>query len=56
MFFTDAVGTPGEATTVIRGRGLAIVAIAVTAAGTVLLGVLPSPVLELLAEAASFLP
>ena len=56
MFFTDAVGTPGETTTVIRGRGLAIVAIAVTAAGTVLLGVLPSPVLELLAEAASFLP
>lgn len=56
MFFTDAVGTPGETTTVIRGRGFAVAAIAVAAAGTVLLGVFPAPFLDLLGDAARFLP
>jgi NADH-quinone oxidoreductase subunit N len=55
MFFTDPVGTPGEATTVVRGP-LTIVAIGIAAVGTVLLGVLPSPVLEMLGDAARFLP
>jgi NADH-quinone oxidoreductase subunit N len=56
MFFTDTDGTPGESTTVIRGRGLAVAAIAIAAVGTVLLGLWPSPVLDLLGDAARFLP
>ena len=56
MYFTDPVGTPGEGTTVIGGEGFTVVAIGAAAVGTVLLGVLPSPVLELLADAARFLP
>lgn len=56
MFFTDATGTPGETTTVISGEGFTLVAIGATALGTVLLGILPSPVLSFLGEAAHFLP
>lgn len=56
MYFTDPTGTPGEGTTVIAGEGFTIVAIGAAALGTVLLGVLPSPVLSLLADAARFLP
>lgn len=56
MYFTDPVGTPGETTTVIGGEGFTIVAIGAAAVGTILLGVLPSPVLELLADTARFLP
>ncbi len=56
MFFTDAVGTPGETTTVIRGRGLALAAVGIAVLGTVALGVAPSRALDLLGEAARFLP
>jgi len=56
MFFTDPAGTPGESTTVVAGEGFTIVAIGAAAAGTLLLGVLPSPVLSFLGEAARFLP
>ncbi len=56
MYFTDPVGTPGEGTTVIGGEGFTIVAIGAAALGTILLGVVPSPVLTLLADAARFLP
>ncbi len=56
MYFTDPAGTPGESTTVIGGEGFTIVAIGAAAVGTILLGVLPSPVLSLLADAARFLP
>ena len=56
MFFTDPAGTPGEGTTVIGGEGFTVVAIGVAAIGTILLGVLPSPVLTLLGDAAQFLP
>ena len=56
MYFTDPAGTPGETTTVIGGEGFTIVAIGVAAIGTILLGVVPSPVLSLLADAARFLP
>lgn len=56
MYFTDPAGTPGESTTVIGGEGFTLVAIGAAAVGTLLLGVLPSPVLELLADAARFLP
>ncbi len=56
MYFTDPAGTPGEGTTVVGGEGFTVVAIGVAAIGTILLGVLPSPVLDLLADAARFLP
>jgi NADH-quinone oxidoreductase subunit N len=56
MFFTDPVGTAGELTTVVRSEGLTTVAIGVGVLGTLLLGVLPSPVLELFADAAKFIP
>lgn len=56
MFFTDAVGTPGETTTVVRSEGFTAVAVGVAVVGTVLLGVLPSPVLDLLADVAAFVP
>jgi len=41
---------------VVKGRGFTLVAIGVAVAGTVLLGVLPSPVLQLFGDAARFLP
>jgi NADH-quinone oxidoreductase subunit N len=56
MFFTDPVGTPGEATTVIRSEGFTTVAIVVGVVGTIALGVLPSPVIDLLSDAARFIP
>ena len=52
MFFTDSAGTAGERTTVVRSEGLTAVAIGVAVVGTILLGVFPSPVLQLLADAA----
>ncbi|WP_182112094.1 MULTISPECIES: NADH-quinone oxidoreductase subunit NuoN [unclassified Actinotalea] len=56
MFFTDAAGTPGESTTVVRSEGFTAVAIGIAVVGTVLLGVLPSPVLDVLADAARLIP
>lgn len=56
MFFTDPVGTAGESTTVTRSEGMTTVAIWVGVIGTVLLGVLPSPVLQLLSDTAAFVP
>lgn len=56
MFFTDAAGTPGQSTTVVRSEGFTTVAIGVAVVGTVLLGVLPSPVLDLLGDVAAFIP
>ncbi|WP_029663532.1 NADH-quinone oxidoreductase subunit NuoN [Cellulomonas sp. KRMCY2] len=56
MFFTDPVGTPGESTTVVRSEGFTTVAIALGVLATVALGVLPSPLLDLLADAAKFIP
>ncbi|MCL3863208.1 NADH-quinone oxidoreductase subunit NuoN [Actinotalea sp. K2] len=56
MFFTDPVGTPGESTTVVPSEGLTAVAIGLGVVGTIALGVLPSPVLELFADAAKFIP
>jgi NADH-quinone oxidoreductase subunit N len=56
MFFTDPAGTPGESTTVVRSEGMTTVAIGVGALGTVALGLVPSPVLDLFADAAAFIP
>ena len=56
MFFTDSAGTAGERTTVVRSEGLTAVAIGVGVAATVLLGVLPTPVLTLVTQAAKFIP
>lgn len=53
MFFTEP---DGEKTAVVASEGLTGVAIFVCAAGTVLLGVVPGPVLSVLGEAAVFLP
>lgn len=55
MFFTEPNGGPGAATTVVTGP-LTRIAIGIAAVGTVLLGVLPSPVLEFFGDAARFLP
>ena len=56
MFFTDAAGTAGEGTTVVRSEGFTTVAVALGVIGTIALGVLPSPVLGFLADAAKFVP
>ncbi|WP_199425037.1 NADH-quinone oxidoreductase subunit NuoN [Actinotalea solisilvae] len=56
MFFTDPAGTPGEATTVVRSEGFTAVAIGLGVVGTILLGVLPSPLLDVLADAARLVP
>jgi NADH-quinone oxidoreductase subunit N len=56
MFFTDPVGTAGATTTTVRTDGLTQVAIAIGVVGTVLLGVLPSPVLGFMTDAAVFIP
>lgn len=56
MFFTDPAGTPGEGTTVVRAEGFTAVAIGLGVVGTVWLGVLPSPVLDALADAARLVP
>lgn len=56
MFFTDASeDESGPRTVVVRSEGFAIVAVAICAIGTVLLGVLPGPVLDLFASAAMFM-
>lgn len=52
MFFSEPVGTAGERTTVVRSEGLTLTAIGLAAVGTVVLGVLPAPVLSMLADAA----
>lgn len=54
MFFTDPAGTAGETTTVVRSEGFTTVAIGLAVAGTIVLGVFPSPVLSLLTDAAVF--
>lgn len=56
MFFTEPEGTAGETTTVVRTDGYTAVAIAVAAVGTVALGVLPGAALDLLGQAAAFVP
>jgi NADH-quinone oxidoreductase subunit N len=53
MFFT---APEGDSTTVVASEGLSAVAIGITAAATIVLGVLPGPVLALATEAARFLP
>jgi len=52
MFFTDAAGTAGERTTVVRSEGMTAVTIGVAVAGTLVLGIAPSAVLQLLSDAA----
>ena len=60
MFFTppagDADGGEGTSTTVVGTEGFAVVAIGICAVVTVLLGVVPSPVLELIGQASMLLP
>jgi NADH-quinone oxidoreductase subunit N len=59
MFFTDpplAGEHVGAEVTVVKSQGLTTVAIAIAAALTILLGVLPSPVLDLMGQAARFIP
>jgi len=56
MFFTEAAGTAAERTTVVRSEGLTAVAIGFGVAVTILLGVLPTPVLTLVTQAAKFIP
>jgi len=53
MFFTEP---DGEKTAVVTSEGLTGIAVTLCAAGTIALGVVPGPVLDLLAEAAVFLP
>ncbi|HLV03991.1 NADH-quinone oxidoreductase subunit NuoN [uncultured Georgenia sp.] len=53
MFFTEP---DGERTAVVKSEGLTSVAVAACALGTVLLGVVPGPVLDLAGQAAAFLP
>ncbi len=53
MFFSPP---EGQETAVVGSQGFSAVAIAVAAVGTVLLGVLPGPVLELAGQAARFVP
>lgn len=56
MFFTEPATTAdGRETTVVAGEGLTTVAVLLCAVGTVLLGVLPSPILDLAASAAKFM-
>ncbi|GAA4418150.1 NADH-quinone oxidoreductase subunit NuoN [Georgenia halophila] len=53
MFFTEP---DGDTVAVVRSEGLTTVAVAVCAVGTLLLGVLPGPLLGLAGQAATFLP
>jgi NADH-quinone oxidoreductase subunit N len=52
MFFTDAEGEAGEVTT---ASPLTTVTIALCAAGTLFLGIVPGPVLDLAAHAGDFI-
>ncbi|NMM17307.1 MAG: NADH-quinone oxidoreductase subunit NuoN [Cellulomonas sp.] len=67
MFFTSPAGADADGaaaagasgqptTTVVTSEGFAVVAIAICAVLTVLLGVVPGPVLDLVTEAAKFIP
>ncbi|HEX5331327.1 MAG TPA: NADH-quinone oxidoreductase subunit NuoN [Cellulomonas sp.] len=67
MFFTPPAGADADGavpagasgqptTTVVASEGFALVAIAICAVLTVLLGVVPGPVLDLVTEAAKFIP
>ncbi|MBD8079519.1 NADH-quinone oxidoreductase subunit NuoN [Cellulosimicrobium arenosum] len=57
MYFTaPAEDAEGVGVTVVRSRGPAAISIAVCAALVLVLGVFPSPVLELAAEAVKFVP
>jgi NADH-quinone oxidoreductase subunit N len=67
MFFTNPAGTEvdgseadtttaGLTTTVVASEGFAVVAIGLCAVITVLLGVVPGPVLDLVTQAAKFIP
>ncbi|HLR27375.1 MAG TPA: NADH-quinone oxidoreductase subunit NuoN [Ruania sp.] len=56
MFFTPPKeSADGGAATVVRTEGLTTVAVAVCVLGTILLGVLPGPLLDLAADATKFL-
>lgn len=55
MFFTSPAEEAGApSTTVVRSQGFTAVAVALTAAATLVLGVWPTPVLDLLAQATKF--
>ena len=57
MYFTPEREEEGEeGVTVVTSSGFTTVVIAVAAIGTILLGVLPGPLLELLGQAVKFLP
>ncbi len=61
LFFTDAStgtspGGPTGGVAVVRSEGLTAAAVGVAAVATIGLGVLPSPVLDLVGEAARFIP
>ncbi|WNB85955.1 NADH-quinone oxidoreductase subunit NuoN [Cellulomonas sp. ATA003] len=57
LFFTEPPADAGHGgVAVVRSEGLTTVGIAVTAVATLGLGVLPSPVLDLVGEAARFIP
>ncbi|MGC0250004.1 NADH-quinone oxidoreductase subunit NuoN [Pseudactinotalea sp. Z1748] len=55
MFFTDPGPETGRSTVVVPSEGMTVVAVGIAAVGTVLLGVLPGPVLDVLGDAAMFL-
>ncbi|MBZ2198021.1 NADH-quinone oxidoreductase subunit NuoN [Occultella gossypii] len=56
MFFTEPTGTDADpGTTVVRTEGLTAVAVVVCAIGTVVLGVVPGPILDLAANATKFM-
>jgi NADH-quinone oxidoreductase subunit N len=54
MFFTEPTEV-SEGTTVVRTEGLTVAAVGVCAAITVVLGVFPQPVLDLIAQVAQFI-
>ncbi len=55
MYFSEPDEGKAARTVVVRSEGLTIFAVALCAVGTVALGILPGPVLDLLASAAMFL-
>ena len=57
MYFTpEREDTGEEGVTVVKSEGFTTVVIAIAAIGTILLGVLPGPVLDLAGQAVKFLP
>jgi NADH-quinone oxidoreductase subunit N len=57
LYFTDPAADTGHGrVAVVRSEGLTAIAIGVAAVATIGLGVLPTPVLDLVGEAARFIP